>query len=112
MTKKAEELVAFIQERCLWQFVSRANDREENINGVLTCMEEILKGESPKLETPMDRLHFANANRLAQEVKVAFPWLQELPGEEMKEVVSGTIARIYELTVKKSLNGELNIPGY
>jgi hypothetical protein len=112
MTKKAEELVAFIQERCLWQFVSRANDREENINGVLSLMGEILSGGSPRLDTPMDRLHFANDNHLAREVKVALPWMRELPKEEMKEVVSGTIARIYELTVKKSLNGELNIPGY
>jgi hypothetical protein len=49
---------------------------------------------------------------LPTEVKMALPWMRELPKEEMKEVVSGTIARIYELTVKKSLNGELNIPGY
>jgi hypothetical protein len=112
MATKADELVAFIQERCLWQFVSRAHDREENINGVLSLLGEILTGGSPKLETPMQRLHFANANHLASEVKTAFPWLTESPKEDVQGVVSGVIAKIHELVVEKSLNGELHMPGY
>jgi hypothetical protein len=112
MATKADELVAFIQERCLWQFASRAHDRDENINGVLSLLGVILTGDSPQLETPMQRLHFANANLLAKEVKVAFPWLAEIPKEDMQGVLSGAIARIHELTVEKSLNGELNQPGY
>jgi hypothetical protein len=112
MATKADDLVTFIQERCLWQFVSRAHDREENINGVLSLLGEILTGGSPKLKTPVQRLHFANANRLASEVKVAFPWLVEIPKEDMQGVVTGAIARIHELVVEKSLNGELHQPGY
>ncbi len=44
MADKSESLVTFIQERCLWQFVSRAPDREENIDGVLTLVGILLTG--------------------------------------------------------------------
>jgi hypothetical protein len=112
MSSESKDLVAFIQEHCLWQFASRATDREENINGVLSALSEILTGGSPKLETPMDRLHFANANHLALKVKGAFPWLGVIPREDIQGVVSGAITRIQELTVKDSLNGELRLPTY
>lgn len=112
MTKKPDELVTFIQERCLWQFASRAFDREENIDGVLTLMGIILSGGSPVLKTPMDRLHFANANHLASEVKSAFPWLKDLCREDLLSIVSAIISRIHELTVKKSMNAELHLQAY
>jgi V-containing nitrogenase delta subunit len=112
MADKAESLVTFIQERCLWQFVSRAPDREENIDGVLTLVGILLTGGAPKLQTPMDRLHFANANHLATEIKSEFPWLTHLGKEELFAVVTGAIKRIHEITVKKSKNGELHLPAY
>lgn len=112
MTKQAEELVKFIQERCLWQFASRAHDREENINGVLSMMEEILSGRPPRLETPMDRCHFANANQLVPEVTQAFPWLKELPKDELSRTVSEAVERIREVTITRSQNGELHLQAY
>jgi hypothetical protein len=112
MSEKSEALVTFIQQRCLWQFASRAHDREENIDGVLSLLGIILTGGSPKLQTPMDRLHFANANHLAAEVKSEFPWLSHLGKDELFAVVSGVIKRITQITVKNSKNGELNQPGY
>jgi V-containing nitrogenase delta subunit len=112
MSEKAEALVAFIQEHCLWQFASRAPDREENIDGVLSLLGILLTGGSPKLTTPMDRLHFANANQLASQVKSRFPWIKDLRKDELLALISGTIERIHELTVKKSLNGELHQQAY
>ncbi len=112
MQEKAEALVKFIQERCLWQFVSRAHDREQNIDGVLSLVGILLTGGTPKLQTPMDRLHFANANHLAAEVKAEFPWLSHLGKDELFSVISGTIKRINEITVKNSKNGELHQAAY
>jgi hypothetical protein len=112
MDEKAESLVTFIQERCLWQFASRAHDREENIDGVLTLVGILLTGGAPKLQTPMDRLHFANANHLATEIKSEFPWLTHLGKEELFAVITRAIKRIHEITVKNSKNGELHQPLY
>jgi vanadium nitrogenase delta subunit len=112
MADKSESLATFIQERCLWQFVSRAPDREENIDGVLTLVGILLTGGAPKLQTPMDRLHFANANHLASEIKSEFPWMIHLSKDEIFAVITGAIKRIHEITVKNSRNGELNLPGY
>ncbi len=112
MTTKADDLVAFIQEHCLWQFASRTPDREENMNGVLAFLGEILTGVAPKPETPMERCHFADANQLASAVKVAFPWLQSLNRDEISDLISGVLVRIHEITVEKSLNGELNLQTY
>jgi hypothetical protein len=112
MTGKVEDLVAFIQQHCLWQFASRTHDREENIHGVLSLLGEILTGNSPKLETPLERCHFANANHLAAEAKSEFGWLKDLHGDELNQLVAATIARIHEITVEHSRNEELKLQNY
>ncbi len=112
LTVKVEELVAFLQERCLWQFASRAWDREENIDNVLTMTGEILAGKSPHAETPGERCHFANANHLASDVKTHLLWLGDLASDELHNVVTGAIARLRDLTVDRSLNGELRLQSY
>ena len=112
MAEKAESLVTFIQERCLWQFVSRAPDREENIDGVLSLVGILLTGGVPKLQTPMDRLHYANANHLVTEIKTEFPWLSHLGKDDLFAVITGAIKRIHDITVKNSKNGELHQPLY
>jgi hypothetical protein len=60
----------------------------------------------------MDRLHFANANHLATEIKSEFPWMTHLGKEEMFAVVTAAIKRIHEITVKSSKKGELHQPLY
>jgi V-containing nitrogenase delta subunit len=112
VTLQTKELVDYIQERCLWQFASRAHDREENIQGVLSLLGELLTGGSPKPETPMERCHFANANHLAREIRSVFPWLSKLPKDDLSTVVAGTIERLQEITISQSKNGELHIPAY
>jgi V-containing nitrogenase delta subunit len=112
VTTQTKELVNFIQERCLWQFYSRAWDREENINGVLGQLGELLSNQTPKLETPMDRCHFANANHLAREVRSAFPWLEEMSPDSLTKLIGGVMAKLEEITITKSKNGELHTQAY
>lgn len=112
MIDHTEELVSFIQEHCLWQFASRAHDREDNINGVLSIVGEILIGSAPKLTTPMDRCHFANANHLASEVKTAFPWLKDMDHANLSILITGVIGRIREIAIEQSKNEELHLQAY
>lgn len=112
MTSQTTELVNYIQERCLWQFFSRAQDREENISGILEQVGGLLVGENPKLVTPMDRCHFANANHLAREVRQAFPWLQEMSSESQHKLIAGVMDRLREIVISKSKNGELYQQAY
>jgi V-containing nitrogenase delta subunit len=109
---QTDDMVTFIQEHCLWQFHSRAWDRESNINGILPMAFQILTGETPKQETPDERCYFANANRLAAEMKDDLPWLEGLRKEELADVIDRVKDKIEDIAVKHSLNGELNQPGY
>lgn len=112
MKNKVEELTSFIQERCLWQFHSRTWDREENIEGVLTKVTGILTGEPLDIETAEEKCFYADAKILAAEFKDKFPWLNKLEKGQIKAVIEGVKERITEITVTKSLNGELNVENY
>jgi vanadium nitrogenase delta subunit len=109
---QVDEIVTYIQENCLWQFFSRTWDRESNINGILALAFKILTGETPKCETPDERCYFANANSLAAEMKAKLPWLKELGKDDLAGVIAKVKDQIEDITVKHSLNGELNLPGY
>ena len=109
---QTDEIVTFIQEHCLWQFFSRTWDREDNIKNVLSLTFKFLTGEPFKSETPDERCHFANANRLAAEMKEALPWLEDLPKKDLATVLSRVNDSLEDITVKHSLNAELNQPGY
>lgn len=112
MISQTSELVNYIQERCLWQFFSRANDREENIQGILDQVGMLLMGDTPSLVTPMDRCHFANANHLAREVRQAFPWLEDMSNESLRKLITGVMDRLREIAISKSKNGELHLQAY
>jgi len=112
MTTNSVQMVNFIQERCLWQFASRAPDREENIRGVLLMLKDLLKGAKITPTTPVDRCHYANANHLASEVKSAFPWLLGLSAEDLSKTISEVMDRLEEITIKQSKNGELHMQAY
>lgn len=111
-TKKTEDLVNYIQERCLWQFYSRSWDREENIEGVLTKTQEILTDENSVLETDADRCWFADAKILVSDFKYHFPWLKEENSESIKTIIDGVKTRMREIAIEKSHNEELNISNY
>jgi|WetSurMetagenome_2_1015567.scaffolds.fasta_scaffold06108_3 vanadium nitrogenase delta subunit len=112
MGVQVEEFVKFIQEHCLWQFFSRSWDREQNINGILSLAFKILTGEPYQCETPDERCNFANANSLAKQLQTALPWLKGLGKDDLADVIAKVKAKLEDLTIKHSLNGELNQPGY
>ena len=112
MNQKTEALVNYIQERCLWQFYSRSWDREENIEGILTKVREILAGENPVLETDADRCWFADAKILVSDFKYHFPWLREENSGNVNTIIDGVKKRMREIAIEKSHNEELNISNY
>ncbi len=112
MEKSVEELTSFIQERCLWQFHSRSWDREDNITGVLKLAGDLLVGTPVVLETPADKCNFADAKLLVADIQSKLAWLNLLDADQKKAVLEGVKDKLIELTITKSLNGELHHPNY
>lgn len=112
MREKVEQLVAYIQENCLWQFHSRAWDREENINGVLTLAAKLLTSAPEEAATPLERCHLSDARQLAAVFRSDYPWIAELSGEEIVVLLDAVKVRMADLTIKSSLNGELHMQNY
>lgn len=101
------ELYSYVQERCLWQFVSRAWDREENIEGVLSATCDLLCGEPPKRTTQMESLFYADARILAEDLRARFPAIAALLPAEVRTVFSALKEQVTEIAVSKSRNREL-----
>ncbi|HSQ40947.1 MAG TPA: Fe-only/vanadium nitrogenase subunit delta [Fibrobacteraceae bacterium] len=112
MNEQIEELVTYIQERCLWQFHSRSWDREENIEAILTKTGEILVELPSVVETDAEKCWFADARILAATFKQQYPWIKSLNAEAIKVLFDGVKARMREITVEKSRNEELHQPNY
>jgi V-containing nitrogenase delta subunit len=112
MSAKPEEVVAFIQERCLWQFFSRSWDREENIQGIIDLLGKIVKGEHISLETPADRCFYADAKILAGQLEERCPWISQISADSLDETLETVKARITEIAVTKSQNAELHTANY
>jgi nitrogenase delta subunit len=108
MEEKLDDLYGYVQERCLWQFSSRTWDRQENIDGVLGAAERLLTGETPALENPMAKLHYADAVIMVKDCKERFPWLRECGAAEVKQLMDGLKARLVETVITKSTNRELS----
>jgi nitrogenase delta subunit len=108
MSSKLDELFGYVQERCLWQFFSRTWDRQENIDGILATATDLLAGEKPKLDTPMDRLFYADAKVMVSDFRARFPWLSETPPQEIRELIAGLKARLEDIAIAGSKNRELS----
>ena len=76
-SEKIDQLFGYVQERCLWQFFSRSWDRQENIDGIVKTATEMLTGEAIQIESPMDRLFYADAKIMVSDFRERFPWIQE-----------------------------------
>lgn len=106
--EKINQLFEYVQERCLWQFFSRSWDRQENIDGILKTAENLLAGAAPNLETPMDRLFYADAKIMVADFKQRFPWVAEEAPTQWGELMQGLKDKLVEFAITKSLNHELN----
>jgi vanadium nitrogenase delta subunit len=107
-TDKLDQLFGYVQERCLWQFFSRSWDRQENIDGILATATDLLSGKTPKLDTPMDRLFYADAKIMVLDFQERFSWIGQTSPEEMRALMGALKDRLVEFTITKSLNHELN----
>src|SRR5271157_2641677 len=107
-TEKVDQLFGYVQERCLWQFFSRTWDRKENIEGIMKTATELLSGGVPKLETPMDKLFYADAKIMVADFKERFPWIKDTAPAEIATLMQGLKDRVKDISITKSLNHELN----
>jgi V-containing nitrogenase delta subunit len=108
MTSKLDDLFAYVQERCLWQFASRTWDRTANIEGVLKQVGHLLKGEAPSLETPALRTNFAEAKVLVDDCRQRYGWVDTIPPDEVDLLLAELKQRLIDVTITRSKNRELN----
>ena len=110
--ERVEQLVDYIMKKCLWQFHSRAWDRRNQNEGILTKTRQILCDEPVNLETPAERCYWVDAVLLAEGFKEKYAWLDGLPKEEIAAVMKGLHERMDYLTIDGSLNQELTDQHY
>jgi nitrogenase delta subunit len=107
-TDKLDQLFGYVQERCLWQFFSRSWDRQENIDGIMKVAADMLTGKELILETPMERLFYADAKIMVADFKQRFPWIEEIGPGQIRDLMHGLKDRLTEFAITRSLNHELN----
>jgi Fe-only nitrogenase delta subunit len=112
MKERVEQMVDVIMKKCLWQFHSRAWDRRNQNEGVLTRATQLLCGERVELETPADRCYWVDAVWLAEDYKTRFAWMATLNMEEIKAIMKALHERMDFLMIDGSLNLELNDQHY
>jgi nitrogenase delta subunit len=109
---KVEQLVDYIMKWCLWQFHSRAWDREKQNEGVLTKTMQLLCEEPVACETPADKCYWVDAMVLAKDFKETYPWLGAMDKPDIKLLMQDLKDRIDYLTITGSLNKELTDQRY
>jgi vanadium nitrogenase delta subunit len=108
----ADDLFAYIQQRCLWQFHSREWDRTENIEGILGKTTALLTGEQPKPETAMERVFLADAKELTAQLRAHFPDIAQLSNDEIERLIAAVKQRVTTLAITESKNHELTQKAY
>ncbi|WP_019177664.1 Fe-only nitrogenase subunit delta [Methanomassiliicoccus luminyensis] len=110
--EKAELLVDYIMKKCLWQFHSRAWDRERQNKEILMRTMQILCDEPVEKTSLSDRCYWVDAVCLADGFKRRYPWLSTMEKDEIKMLMQGVKDRMDFLTISGSLNEELKDPHY
>jgi nitrogenase delta subunit len=112
LNHKVDQLVEYIMKHCLWQFHSRAWDRERQNKEIIAKTTQILCDEPVDKETPEAKCYWVDAVHLAAVFKTRYPWVNAMGKDEIKVLMEGLKERIDFLTIKGSLNEELNDPRY
>lgn len=107
MESRAEELFDYVQERCLWQFHSRSWDRRENITGIIAKATELLQGQTPTADTPVERCFVADARIMVADFRSRFPWIKDASAEDVRSVMEQLGQRLIDATITHSKNREL-----
>jgi len=108
MSDKIDQLFGYVQERCLWQFFSRSKDRQENIDGIIGKATYLLTGKELSLDTPMDKLFYADAKIMVADFKQRFPWVESTGPAQMRELMHQLKDRLVDIAITGSQNDELN----
>lgn len=114
MEKKIDEILEFIQERCLWQFHSREWDRTDNINGIFDVLSKVLNGEKVDLKdaTLQEKCFYADGRILADQLIERFSFIKEMNESEKSELLSGVKDKLVNVAITKCRNEELRVPFY
>lgn len=113
MEEYVEKLYKFVQENYLWQFYSRNWDREKNINGILGAAEEILAtGKSTLGDSLEEKFYYSEAVTVVNDLKAKLDFISGLNETGLKDLFEKTKEKLIDVTITKSLNGELNIQYY
>ena len=110
--ERVENLLEFILKKCLWQFHSRAWDRERQNTNIIEKTTQILCEEPVNKDTPEDRCYYVDAAYLAENYKKRFPWVAEIDKTELKKVMQGLKEKLDFVLITGSLNKELTDPLY
>ena len=111
-TDRIELLLDFIMKKCLWQFHSRAWDRERQNENIIQKTRQILCGEAVDNPTPEEQCYWVDAAYLADNYKKRFPWVSEIDKAELEDIMQGLKERLDYLLISGSLNAELTDPHY
>ncbi len=112
MTQQVEQIIDYIMKKCLWQFHSRAWDRERQNKEVLAKTCEVLCGDTLRLDTPEDRCYWADALCMVEAWRQRFDWLNAMSVEEIRALMQAVHERLDFLTITGSLNAELTDEHY
>lgn len=107
-----ELLLDHIMKKCLWQFHSRAWDRERQNEHILAMTTELLCGETLDPPTPEDRCYYVDAFDLARAYRNKFGWLADLSTDQIREVMAALKTKLDYVTIHGSLNAELTDAHY
>lgn len=110
--QQIDQLFGYVQERCLWQFTSRARDRIVNIEGIIAAATDMLHGKELHKHTPMDKMFYADAKLMVADFRERFPWINEQEPSKITELMTGLKDLLVDHTITKSLNHELNYTLY
>ncbi len=112
MKERMAQLENYIMKKCLWQFHSRAWDRKDQNENILTKTMQILCDEPVAMETPADRCYWVDAECLARAYRELFPWINSMEKADVKELMLELKEHIDYVTVTGSLNKELTDQHY
>lgn len=110
--ERVEQLIDFIMKNCLWQFHSRAWDRERQNENILAMTTRLLCGDVVEARTPADRCYWVDAMYLAESYRERFAWLAALGRPEIEALMARLKDRLDFLTITGSLNAELTDKHY
>lgn len=112
LKERVDLLLDYIMKKCLWQFHSRAWDRERQNLNIILKTKQLLCDEPVEKDTPEQRCYYADAFYLAENYKSHFPWVTEIDKVELEKIMQELKERLDYLLITGSLNKELTDPLY